>query len=761
MTDQTVRQRGHPGTTKVPAATLTDAKAKASVTTDTSARVVPKAVRQASHPSPSTIALAIVTVLSFATRFYGLWHPAQVVFDEVHFGKFASYYIRRTFFFDVHPPLAKMLIALQAYLVGMDGKYLFDKIGQDYAEHHVPYLAMRSLPAFLGSLLAPGCYLIMIESGYSVYAAFLAGMLIVFDNALVVHSRFILLDTFLLVFMLGAVLFYVRFFKTRYQAFSVRWWINLALAGLFLGLVVSVKLVGLLTIGMIGLAVVIDLWRLLDINRGLTIPQWSRHVAARAVCLIAVPIMVYVAAFYVHFAVLNRSGPGDHYFSPAFQGALLDNPLFANSLEVRYNHNITLRHKALNVFLHSHPDRYPLRYDDGRISSKGQQVTGYPHKDANNFWRIEPVANVTNDVTGYTEVVKNGDTIRLLHVQTNTYLMTHDVASPLTATNMEMTTVGNNSTKPRYDDTLWRLEIDRTSINRTHWMTEASNIRLIHVKQGVGVFAHNKKLPKWAFEQTEVNGSKKPKDEGNMWVASEIQGIDPEEAVAKAKHRQPQSISFLAKFIELNKVMINRNAALTKPHPYQSNAATWPFVLRGVSYWTSNKDRQQIYFMGHPTGWWMAFGALLAMSALLLANVLASRRGVEPSSQLIARHLERSGGFLLLGWAMHYIPFFLMGRSLFLHHYLPSLLFSYMVVGAVFQYAFITDYGRFALRTLTSRVRHLHVGLQAGIALALILVVHLAVFAYFSPLSYGSGMSVDQVLAHKWYSGWDLQYAKK
>jgi dolichyl-phosphate-mannose-protein mannosyltransferase len=33
------------------------------------------------------IALAIITVLAFVTRFWGISHPNEVVFDEVHFGK--------------------------------------------------------------------------------------------------------------------------------------------------------------------------------------------------------------------------------------------------------------------------------------------------------------------------------------------------------------------------------------------------------------------------------------------------------------------------------------------------------------------------------------------------------------------------------------------------------------------------------------------------------------------------------------------------
>lgn len=33
------------------------------------------------------IALAVITTLAFVTRFWGISHPSEVVFDEVHFGK--------------------------------------------------------------------------------------------------------------------------------------------------------------------------------------------------------------------------------------------------------------------------------------------------------------------------------------------------------------------------------------------------------------------------------------------------------------------------------------------------------------------------------------------------------------------------------------------------------------------------------------------------------------------------------------------------
>uniref|UniRef100_A0A170VJ53 Protein O-mannosyl-transferase 2 n=1 Tax=Triatoma infestans TaxID=30076 RepID=A0A170VJ53_TRIIF len=66
-----------------------------------------------------------VAIISFATRFYNVTVPDHVCWDETHFGKMGSWYINRTFFLYVHPPLGKMLIALSGYLTGYDGSFLF------------------------------------------------------------------------------------------------------------------------------------------------------------------------------------------------------------------------------------------------------------------------------------------------------------------------------------------------------------------------------------------------------------------------------------------------------------------------------------------------------------------------------------------------------------------------------------------------------------------------------------------------------------
>src|SRR5205085_10354842 len=103
-------------------------------------------------------------------------------FDEVHFGKFASYYLRRTYYYDVHPPLGKLMFAGMGWLLNYDGHFLFEHIGDDYLKNNVPYVGLRALPTTLGALYVPLVYSIMIESGYNIFAATLAAVLILFGK---------------------------------------------------------------------------------------------------------------------------------------------------------------------------------------------------------------------------------------------------------------------------------------------------------------------------------------------------------------------------------------------------------------------------------------------------------------------------------------------------------------------------------------------------------------------------------------------------
>lgn len=50
--------------------------------------------------------VAGLTIWAMYIRLYKISQPSSVVFDEVHFGGFATKYIKTRFFMDVHPPVS-------------------------------------------------------------------------------------------------------------------------------------------------------------------------------------------------------------------------------------------------------------------------------------------------------------------------------------------------------------------------------------------------------------------------------------------------------------------------------------------------------------------------------------------------------------------------------------------------------------------------------------------------------------------------------
>jgi C-terminal four TMM region of protein-O-mannosyltransferase len=89
-------------------------------------------------------------------------------------------------------------------------------------------------------------------------------------------------------------------------------------------------------------------------------------------------------------------------------------------------------------------------------------------------------------------------------------------------------------------------------------------------------------------------------------------------------------LPFWVKYFELQRLMFYHNNALTSSHPYASQPISWPFLLRGVSFWTKGDElREQIYFLGNPVGWWIAVGFLAIFTGILSADQLTRRRGIE------------------------------------------------------------------------------------------------------------------------------------
>ncbi|KAF9006174.1 glycosyltransferase family 39 protein [Cyathus striatus] len=717
-------------------------------------------------PRGSAVVVATLTALAFALRFYKINHPDQVVFDEVHFGKFAAYYILREYYFDVHPPFAKMLFGLAGWFVGFDGDFKFENIGDSYALHHVPFVGMRALPAILGSLTVPVVYAIMKESGYSTVIAAFSASLVLFDNAHVSQSRLILLDATLIFFMSLTIYSYIRFRKLRYWEFNAEWWTWLILTGVFMACTWGSKVNGILTVATIGIAVLIDLWGILDHKKeGHSMDYFWKHFSARAIGLIVVPFVIYLSFFYVHFAILTKSGSGDNFMSPAFQETLAGNEMLLNSQEIRYFDVITMRHKDTKVFLHSHIERYPLSYEDGRISSQGQQVTGYGHNDTNNFWQIIPTKSLPE--TGRGRIVRHNDVIQLLHVNTETHLLTHDVASPLMPTNQEFTTWPKNDFS-RHNDTLFQVVLTDGDEGQP-WKSKSGHFRLIHMPTRVSMWTHTKQLPDWAFKQQEINGNKSPTEKSATWYVDEVvtkHDDDDEYQDDKPVLKVPKKMNFFRKFGELQLLMLQHNAGLTASHPYASNPINWPFLLSGISFWTNNDDKKQIYLIGNLIGWWTCVVGLSVYIGILGADLIARRRGMDPIPDPVRNRLWNNAGFFLLFWAVHYLPFFLMSRQLFIHHYLPSHLASALIAGAVLNFilseTFNFPVSIWGPKTRSRPSTYSDIGLKGPVILVVFGIFLFFMFSYLAPLTYGTpGLTGEQVNSKRLLSTWTLHFAAK
>ncbi len=241
--------------------------------------------------------------------YYG--NPNQVVFDEVWYGRHVNDYIKGTFHFDGHPPLARMTISGFAKLMNYQPNFSFENIGETYPDKQ--YFILRFLPSLAGAVLPTVVYLIMLELGITPFTSFLGALLLVFDNGLLVQTRFLLMDGFLLLYGFLSLLFYFKYRNTHKKKF-------LFLTGVFAGCSFAVKWVGL------SFFAVPVIFEGLDILKNMFRNGFgylkNLKTLTTLVALVVVPVIVYFSAVMAYAGILHRSGTGDAFMSAGYQKTL-------------------------------------------------------------------------------------------------------------------------------------------------------------------------------------------------------------------------------------------------------------------------------------------------------------------------------------------------------------------------------------------------------------------------------------------------------
>lgn len=287
--------------------------------------------------------------------------------------------------------------------------------------------------------------------------------------------------------------------------------------------------------------------------------------------------------------------------------------------------------------------------------------------------------------------------------------------------------------------------------------------------------------------------------------------------------------SFWRDFRDHNIGMFITNNALTpdpelEPGPLTSSPWKWFALQAGIrmSAWSESSSAQaaaapasdqivgdgespkhgatvqqpvyRFYMLGNPVVWWASSLGVAVGAVLLAGQVLIRARArhlallcensntdehagdkIKNSPQIIKGIAVEEDELWLepawflritLGaWAFNYLPFFLMGRVTYLHHYYPALVMAILNVGVVLEWCLGGGVDRHASeldgdksnssgvtdKKSSDKARHLRI-----VACVLLGLASSGAFLFFSPLAYGMSGPIASYANRRWLSSWKL-----
>jgi dolichyl-phosphate-mannose--protein O-mannosyl transferase len=298
-----------------------------------------------SFNTADTALVFLLGILSTATHLWLLPFPDCVVFDEAHFGKFMNGYSTSIYFFDIHPPLGKLVMFLVSNFSQNDCHVDFEAYYGQQLPSPDNYI-LRVAPAVFSSLCSPLIYLAMRFSSFSMSASFLSAYFVVADTSLLTEHRFTLSDG-LLHFFCSVYIAYFSYFLSLGPNSDID---HLLLGGLLLGCACACKNTAWGLLLYTAYCEVIELFQL-HVETDL---EFFEDLFFKGFVLFLIVLLVHFFSFAVHLSLLPFTGPGASYLPDTMKAQLIDPTCIETQLRGRAlsNHGTYVQVVALAVSMH-------------------------------------------------------------------------------------------------------------------------------------------------------------------------------------------------------------------------------------------------------------------------------------------------------------------------------------------------------------------------------------------------------------------------
>jgi len=190
-------------------------------------------------------------------------------------------------------------------------------------------------------------------------------------------------------------------------------------------------------------------------------------------------------------------------------------------------------------------------------------------------------------------------------------------------------------------------------------------------------------------------------------------------------------------------MMTSNNALVPDPDKQDDLASKfwqWPILHVGLRMCGWSDDIIKYFLLGNPSVYWASTASLGMIGLLTLWYMMRWQRGFVELKQSEIDHIHYSALYPVLGWFLHYLPFIVMGRVTYVHHYYPALYFAILSTG-------------FVVNWVTRPLARMNPLIEWGFYTVLYAVV-IGLFVLFSPFVFGMEGKSSQFAYLKWFDRW-------